>query len=119
MQPKTVKLLHDVRASCLEIEDFTSNATIDDMWDNRMLQLSLHKLLEIIGEALNQAARQDPKLQPRIPDLRRYVALRNQITHGYGSVDYEILWRVSVQQVPRLRRAVDDLLTDAPDVSTD
>jgi uncharacterized protein with HEPN domain len=36
--------------------------------------------------------------------------MRNQITHGYDSVDYAIVWQVATQQVPLLHRAVDDLL---------
>lgn len=40
--------------------------------------------------------------------------MRNQITHGYDSVDYAIVWQVATQQVPPLRRALDELLATAP-----
>ncbi len=78
------------------------------------MQLILHKLLEIVGEALNQAYKSDQTLGSSIPHLRRIVNMRNQITHGYDSVDYAIVWQVATQQVPPLRRALDELLAKAP-----
>lgn len=59
MRPQTAKRLLDARNASREILDFTSGKIVDDMWNDRSLQLSLHKLLEIVGEALNQAGKFD------------------------------------------------------------
>ena len=114
MKPQTAKRLLDARSACLEILDFTSGKRVDDMWADRSLQLSLHKLLEIVGEALNQASRSDPSIAAAVPDLRRYVDMRNQITHGYDSVDYAIVWQVATERIPALAVALEDLLDEAP-----
>lgn len=80
MRPQTAKRLLDARNASLEILDFTWDKSIEDMWADRSLQLSLHKLLEIVGEALNQASRFDPDTASAISNLRRFVDLRNQTT---------------------------------------
>lgn len=114
MKRETAKRLLDARNACVEIESFTEGKGITAIWRDRGLQLILHKLPEIVGEALNQAHRNDQTLDSSIPHLRRIVNMRNQITHGYDSVDYAIVWQVATQQVPPLRRALDALLTKAP-----
>lgn len=114
MKRETAKRLLDARNACVEIEAFTEGKDVNAMWRDRGLQLILHKLLEIIGEALNQAHKSDQTLASSIPHLRRIVNMRNQITHGYDSVDYAIVWQVATQQVPPLRRALDELLATAP-----
>jgi uncharacterized protein with HEPN domain len=116
MKPQTAKRLLDARNAALEILDFTSGKHIEDMWRDRSLQLSLHKLLEIVGEALNQASRFDPETAAAIPNLRRFVDLRNQITHGYDSVDYAIVWQVATERIPPLITVLERLLEQAPPV---
>ncbi len=114
MSPQTAKRLLDARNAAHEIMGFTSGRHLDDMWNDRGLQLSLHKLLEIVGEALNQAGKSDPETASRIPNLRRFVDMRNQITHGYDSVDYAVVWQVATERIPSLVSVLDTLLKQAP-----
>lgn len=110
----TTKRLLDARNACLEIESYTAGRTVEAVRTGRGLQLILHKLLEIVGEALNQASKLDPSVTPTIPDLRRFVNMRNRITHGYDSVDYAAVWRVAAEEIPRLRAVLDELLKQRP-----
>lgn len=106
MRPQTAKRLLDARNASLEILDFCSDKRIEDMWADRGLQLSLHKLLEIVGEALNQATKSEPAIASAVPDLRRFVDMRNQITHGYEGVDYRLLWDILQDVIPPLQARV-------------
>jgi uncharacterized protein with HEPN domain len=65
-----------------------------------------------VGEALNQLSREDEEISARIPGLRRYVNLRNQISHGYDSVNYSIVWEVVEIRTPSLHSVVNDLLNE-------
>lgn len=114
MTPETIKRLRDVRRTCVEIEAFTYDVDESVFLSNRQLHLAIHKLLEIVAEALNATYRADPDLANSIPDFRNFINLRNQITHNYDGVNYRIVWRVAVQEVPRLKRYVDTLLPDQP-----
>jgi len=74
----------------------------------------LHKLLEIVGEALNQAYKAEAEATSAIPNLRRFVNMRNRITHGYDSVNYTVIWRVASEEIPPLRATLDEILRQAP-----
>lgn len=82
--------------------------------DDRGLQLIVHKLLEIVGEALNAADLIDPGISERIPEHRRIVAMRHRIVHGYDSVDYDVLWSTVRLRIPHLKTVLLNLLEDAP-----
>jgi uncharacterized protein with HEPN domain len=49
-----------------------------------------------------------------VEDLHRYIALRHQITHGYDTVDYDVLWTVAQREIPTLITSLDRLLGDEP-----
>jgi uncharacterized protein with HEPN domain len=119
MKRQTAKRLLDVRQTCLDIEPIVSELPADAFIEERIRQLAVHKLLEIVGEALNQLSREDPETSARIVDLRSYVNLRNQITHGYDSVNYSIVWDVAANRIPTLHRVVSDLLQESDSEVTD
>jgi uncharacterized protein with HEPN domain len=39
------------------------------------------------------------------------VAFRNLLIHGYAVVDDRVVWRTAVEDLPRLRAEVEELLT--------
>lgn len=81
------------------------------------MQLIVHKLLEIVGEALNGARKSEPEIAGQLVGIHRYIALRHQITHGYDTVDYNVLWNVADREIPNLIASLDELLVDVPDSS--
>lgn len=117
MKPQTAKRLRDARQYALELQGFIEGETDEDFLQDRGLQLIVHKLLEIVGESLNAARKSEPEIAARVEDMQRYISLRNQITHGYDTVDYNILWNVSQREIPKLLAALDEILTKSPDVS--
>ncbi len=118
MKRETAKRLLDARNACSEIEQFATGETRDSIRTNRGLQLILQTLISNIGEALNQMSQSDPETANDIPDLRSIVGMRNQIVHGYDSVDYFIVWKVATEDIPSLAIVLDDLLNDAPPVQS-
>jgi uncharacterized protein with HEPN domain len=102
------------RAYAQELYGFIERQTDEGFLQDRGLQLIVHKLLEIVGEALNGAKKSEPEIVAQVQDMQRYISLRNQITHGYDTVDYNILWNVSRQEIPKLIVALDEILADAP-----
>ena len=63
-----------------------------DLDADRMLQLSLVRLVEIVGEA---ATRVSPEARERLPHIPwpQIAGMRNRLIHGYDFVDYDILWQ--------------------------
>ena len=117
MTPETTRRLRDVCATCSEIEAFTAGVDEQAFLASQQVHLSVHKLLEIVAEALNAAYRSNNALVNTIPDFRNFINLRNQITHRYFDVNYGIVWRVAVQEVPRLRTFIEELLQAEAEIS--
>jgi len=76
---------------------------------DRQLNLSLVRLLEIVGEA---AGRVPTKERVRHPDILwpEIVGLRNRLIHGYDSVDFDILWQIVADDLPLLIVALEKAL---------
>jgi uncharacterized protein with HEPN domain len=72
-----------------------------DLDSDRLLQLALTRLVEIVGEA---AARVPAELQARHSQLpwREAISARNRLIHGYDFVDLDILWEIVASDLPQL-----------------
>jgi uncharacterized protein with HEPN domain len=77
--------------------------------DSQVTQAAVERKFEIIGEALNQLARVDPALAARIPDRSQIVAFRNQLIHGYATVNVSTVRSIAQTALPTLIDAVQTL----------
>jgi len=83
-----------------------------DLDSNRMLNLSLTRLLEILGEAANKVPSDERAKYPQIP-WPELVGLRNRLIHGYDQVDLDILWQIVTQDLPPLVAELDKIVACA------
>ncbi len=67
----------------------------------RQLNLSLARLLEILGEAANRVSEERQTAHPEVP-WKQIIGLRNRLIHGDDSVDFDILWKVVTEDLPPL-----------------
>ena len=72
-----------------------------DLDADRVLNLALVRLLEIVGEA---AAKVTPEARTRYAAVPWWeiIGLRNRLIHGYDSVDFDILWHIVEDDLPAL-----------------
>jgi uncharacterized protein with HEPN domain len=84
-----------------EAKALIAGKSLCDLYADRALNLALVRLLEIIGEAANRTTEEERKLCPSIP-WGQIVALRNRLIHGYDSVDFDVLWEIVSEDVPKL-----------------
>ncbi len=110
MQPKTPKLLEDIRDAAAFIREAVRGKTFDDYHADRVLRQAIERNFEIIGEAMKRIAEHDLETAARIGDYRQIIAFRNVLTHGYDLVDHALVWSTIEQQVPTLLRDVGALL---------
>ena len=80
-----------------------------DLDADRMLQLSLTHLVEIIGEAAGRVSREGRARLPYIP-WQDAINTRNRFIHGYDTVDYDIVWQIASQELPVLIAALERAL---------
>ena len=86
-----------------------SGRSYDDLAQDRMLELSLTRLVEIVGEAANYIPRDLQKSAPEIP-WAQMVSMRNRLIHGYDRVDLRILWDTVETELPPLVVELDRVL---------
>jgi len=73
----------------------------EDLGRERMLELSLMRLVEIIGEAAARVSRTGQAKYPDIP-WREVTGMRNRLIHGYDSIDLNVLWDTIELDLPPL-----------------
>jgi uncharacterized protein with HEPN domain len=110
MQPKTPKLLEDIRDAAAFIADVTRDVTEADYQRNRMLRQSVERNFEIIGEAMRRLAQNDPTIAQNISAYAQIIAFRNILIHGYDQLDDSLVWGVIQRDVPLLLAEIVALL---------
>ena len=73
----------------------------EDLDDDRQLNLSLVRLLEIVGEAAARVPTNEREKYPGIP-WPEIVGLRNRLIHGYDQVNFDLLWEIVQNDLPPL-----------------
>jgi uncharacterized protein with HEPN domain len=96
-----VRLGHMLEAS-REGTELARGKTRRDLTQNRLLELALTRLVEIVGEAASRVPKED---QARFPDIpwADIVGMRNRLVHGYTEIDLEALWSTIEEDRPTLR----------------
>lgn len=110
MQPKTPKLLEDIRDAAAFIRESVRGKTLDDYHADRLLRQAIERNFEIIGEAIKRLAEHDPGIVARIGDYRQIISFRNVLIHGYDLVDHALVWNTIDEQVPALLDEVGALM---------
>jgi uncharacterized protein with HEPN domain len=113
MQPKTPKLLEDIRDAAGFVRHVTQGKSPEVYRADRLLRQAVERNFEIIGEAVSRLARTDPDVVARIGDHPQIIAFRNVLIHGYDLIDDSQVWQVITQDLPRLEQQVTDLLGEA------
>ena len=78
-----------------------------------MRALAVVRLLEIIGEAARVVSTEFRDANPEIP-WPQIVGLHNRLIHGYTDVDWDVLWDIVTNDLPKLIGALQDLLGESP-----
>ena len=113
MQRDPRAFLWDVREAAQAIQSFTAGLDVKGYVGNDMVQAAVERKFEVIGEALNQLAKLDAAMAARIPDVPQIVAFRNQLIHGYATVNPDTVWNIAQNALPGLLAAVQQLLDDS------
>lgn len=92
----------------VEIIQGKSRADLDE---DRLLNLALTRLIEIIGEAAYRVSDDTKAKYPELPWLQM-IGARNRLIHGYDSVDFDILWIIVKDDLPPLITRLENILED-------
>jgi len=76
-----------------------------------MRQDATIRKLQVIGEAVKSLSETAKSEQPHIP-WKQIAGLRDKVIHDYFGVNLDIVWAVVEKELPALRTAIDQLLSE-------
>ena len=88
---------------------FTKGHQKDDLYQNRILVLSLIKEIEIIGEAASKVTEKTKTRYPQIP-WKEMISIRNRLIHVYFDVDLERVCDTIQIDLPELKSLIEPIL---------
>jgi uncharacterized protein with HEPN domain len=100
--------LQDMLESIGNIAQYTRGMSFQDFLKDSRTRDAVVRNLEILGEA---ARRIPPDIQERYAEIpwAQIVGLRNRLIHGYFLVDYGIVWEIVQNELPPLRRRLEQI----------
>ncbi len=105
-----VRLRHILDAA-REAVGFIEGKDRENLETDRKLNLSLVRLLEIIGEAAkgirNDFRREHPELA-----WKSMIGMRDRLIHGYFDINLEIIWKTVKNDLPPLIDKIEKILPE-------
>lgn len=77
---------------------------------NETLRRAYSRSIEIIGEAAKKLPEEFTLKYPEV-SWKSLAGMRDKLIHHYFSVDYEIVWDVIANELPRLKVQIEKILS--------
>lgn len=104
----TVFLRHIL--DCIEkIGRYLQNYDFEKFQNDDLVTDAVVRNVEIIGEAANNLTRDFRSKTPSI-EWRKIINTRNRIIHGYATVDLEIIWNITQNDLKPLKEEIEKIL---------
>jgi uncharacterized protein with HEPN domain len=83
----------------------------EELGRDRVMQLALTRLMEIVGEAANRVSQEIRQKTPEIP-WPQIIGMRNRLIHGYDVIDCDLLWDTVTNDLPPLITALKTVIEE-------
>ena len=105
--------LWDALRAAESAQAFVRGKTYEAFIEDDLLRSAVERQLEIIGEALSQLAKVDPRIAGNVAELPCIIAFRKILVYGYAAIDYDTVWRLIDDKLPELQTNLTMLLRAA------
>lgn len=107
----TVSIRHMLDHACEAVE-MARGRSRADLDTDRQLNLSLVRLMEVVGEAAIRVPRDFRDQHPGVP-WQDIADLRHRLIHGYDTVNFDLLWAVVQEDLPPLIAQLQAIIGEA------
>jgi uncharacterized protein with HEPN domain len=101
LEDRDAAYLWDMLQAAKEVAEMTTDVFVVEFTENIMLCRATERCLEIIGESAKRVSDSCKSTHHEIP-WRDIIGQRNIIAHEYGQIDYELLYKTAVDDIPAL-----------------
>lgn len=104
--------LGHILEACRRIRHFTEDMTEIAFLEDELVQDGVIRNIEIVGEAARNIQRRFPQFAAEHADVpwEDMYWMRNRLTHGYFSIDLELVWKTIERDIPELEIQVRSLV---------
>ena len=104
--------LYDIKTAIDEIYSFFEQVPkrFDEYQKNLMLKRAIERNIGIIGEAVGKLIKDAPDIQ--ISYTKAIIATRNRVIHDYAAITDDIIWKIVINDLPKLKEEVASLLSE-------
>ena len=106
MPRKVGHALHDVLEAIARVEEITSGKTLSAFEESWQLRWLVQRAIEIMSEASRAVPEELASLRPASPGSR-VRGIGNVLRHEYSGLSDRIIWNVVIDELPRLKAAVE------------
>ena len=110
---------HDPRVCLRQMRDHAAEAIElvrgrrrEEIERERVLNLALVRLVEVVGESGRRVPKEDRRRYPGVP-WAELIGMRDRLIHGYDQVDLAVLWGVLTEDLPALVVELDRILAES------
>ena len=96
--------LHDMQAAAEQTLQFTAGMDLAAFLSDAVKQRAVFFNIIVLGEVSTRLMDASPALVARHPEIawRAIRNMRNQVAHGYATIDLEVVWRTVTEVLPDL-----------------
>jgi uncharacterized protein with HEPN domain len=109
LDPKDRTRLQDMIKAGRDAVQFMGDATCEQFVLNDLLIAAVERKIEIIGEAARHLSTELSSAHPTVP-WRLIIAPRNVLSHEYGDIHYDKIYRVVRQYIPQMVDSLEKIL---------
>ena len=101
--------LHHILDAAHEAVGFSQGRSREDLYSDRMLNLSLVRLPEIIGAAARDIS---PACRAAHPEIawQKMAGMRDRLVHGYFDINLDVVWETVTEDLPPLVRHLENII---------
>jgi uncharacterized protein with HEPN domain len=102
--------MHQMLEHAREAVEMIRGRARTELPTNRMLQLALVQLVQVVGEAASRVSRAGQARHPEIP-WGKAITTRHRMVHGYDRIDHDVVWDTIAEDFPPLVSALERALS--------
>ena len=110
--PRDIESLIDIQQAGERVLKFSKHITYRELEANDEKVSAILYQITIIGEATKRLSPEFCQQHPEIP-WRNLAAMRNIIVHEYDQVDFEVVWDVIQDKIPKLLSQLEQFLPNS------
>jgi uncharacterized protein with HEPN domain len=109
MPRKVSHALHDILEAIQRVDQITDGKTLAEFEESWQLRWLVQRAIEIVSEASRAIPPELKATQPDIP-WDKVRGIGNVLRHEYQGLSDPLIWNVVLDELPRLKRAIEAMI---------